>query len=250
MLYQYFKLKNVSAAVTSLFLAHTALAAINPEVQSPPAYQLAMMDNMNMGGMPAKDPAKMNSGMPMNDPMQSAPSGSMQAPAGMDMMGRMRGSMQNNGMSPMPPAGQLPGFPGASHLYHIGATDFFLDHPDHISLSIAQQTSLNRIKEKTLLDGANTERRIEDAEQELWTLTAADSPDGGKIESKVQAIEKLRSNQRMAFIRAVGEAGKILTADQRAALLGTKPITQPSTNKPMPSDPPMPDKPMAPMSDM
>lgn len=137
-------------------------------------------------------------------------------------------------MTNMAPSGRMPGFPGASHLYHIGATGFFLDHPQHITLSTAQQTNLNRIKEKALLDRTSVDRRVEDAEQELWTLTAADSPDGAKIEAKVQAIEKLRSDQRLAFIRAVGEAGKVLTADQQAALLGTKPAAgkQPTGSKP------------------
>lgn len=171
----------------------------------------------------------------------------------LDMMGRMRGSMSmQKSMNNMTPVGQLPGFPGASHLYHIGATDFFLDHPQHITLSATQQTNLNRIMEKALLDRASTERRIEEAEQELWVLTAADSPDASKIEAKIQAIEKLRSNERMAFIRAVGEAAKTLTSEQRAALLGTKPekTPQPAAGSQMPdtpapmSDKPMPDKPM------
>lgn len=233
--------------------------------QAPLVIQLAMMDEMKMGGMPPKDPAKMKGGMPMNDAMPStdAPDpmqAPMASPSSMDMMGRMRGAMpMQKSMNNMTPAGQLPGFPGASHLYHIGATDFFLDHPQHISLSTAQQTSLNRVKEKTLLDRANTERRIEDAEQEMWTLTAADAPDVTKIEAKVQAVEKLRSEERIAFIRAVGEAAKILTPDQRAALLGTKPTKAqpPTANKAMPAgmpDKPMPDAPAAmpdkPMSDM
>lgn len=217
--------------------------------------RLAMMDGMmEMGGMGG---GTMGGGMPPDDSMSSpdAP-GSMQdpmpAPPGMDMMGKMRGPMQKQkGMTRMAPNGHLPGFPGASHLYHIGATGFFLDHPQHITLSSAQKTSLNRIKEKTLLDRASADRRIEDAEQELWTLTAADSPDGAKIEAKVKALEKLRSEQRLAFIRAVGEAGKVLTADQQAALLGTQPAAgkQPAgsappaaTSKPAPA-PAMPGMP-------
>lgn len=74
-----------------------------------------------------------------------------------------------------------------------------------------------------MLANADVERRVEEAEQELWTLTAADSPDGAKIEGRIRVIEKMRGDQRMAFIRAVGEAAKVLTPEQRAALLGTKP---------------------------
>ncbi|NUZ08515.1 periplasmic heavy metal sensor [Schlegelella sp. ID0723] len=124
------------------------------------------------------------------------------------------------------PNAALPGFPGASHLYHVGATGFFLDHPQHISLTTAQQTALNGIKEKSALDQATAARRVEDLEQELWTLTSAAAPDATKIDAAVRAIETLRGNQRLAFIRAVGEAAKVLTPDQQAALLGTKPMTR------------------------
>lgn len=190
--------------------------------------QLAMMDmdemaQMKKGGMGDK---KMKGNMPSDAPVPNADAGMQDAmpPPSSDMMGRMRGNMKAKpGMSGMAPASQLPGFPGASHLYHIGSTGFFLDHPQHITLSTQQQTALNRIREKSLLNAANSTRRIEDAEQEVWLLTAGDVPDGAQIEAKVRAIESLRGDQRMAFIRAVGDAGKVLSADQQTALLGTNP---------------------------
>ena len=211
---------------------------------APPDLKLAMMDDMDdmakmkKGGMPDK---KTKDAMPADAPMPNAGAGAQETmpPPSSDMMGRMRGAMKGRpAMSSMAPASQLPGFPGASHLYHVGSTGFFLDHPQHITLSTQQQTALNRIKEKSLLDGANSERRIEDAEQEVWMLTAADAPDGARIEAKVRAIEALRGDQRMAFIRAVGEAGKVLSASQQSALLGTNPMpaTQPmpAAGKPAP----------------
>jgi Spy/CpxP family protein refolding chaperone len=190
--------------------------------------RLAMMDGMGMGemgggAMPA------GGAMPSAGPPDGMPA-PMADPSAVDAMGRARGPLQaQRGMSNMPATSRLPGFPGSSHLYHVGASGFFLDHPQHITLSTDQQTTLNRIKEKALLDRANSTRRIEEAEQELWTLTAADVPDGAKIEAKVRAIEKLGGDQRLAVIRAVGEAAKVLTADQQAALLGTKP---PAGSKP------------------
>lgn len=218
-----------------------------------PDIRLAMMDDMDemasmkkRGGMGDR---KMKDAMPADAPMPNADAGAQDAmpTPNSDMMGRLRASMKGRpGMSGMAPASQLPGFPGASHLYHVGSTGFFLDHPQHITLSTQQQTALNRIKEKSLLDGANSTRRIEDAEQELWTLTAADVPDVAQIEAKIRAIEALRSDQRIAFVRAVGEAGKVLSAEQRSALLGTtppaaakaapaarKPATMPATPSPM-----------------
>lgn len=229
----------------------TVISVLRAAQAVAPDLQLAMMDEMDKMKMDKMDKmkpdkkkgmgrmggAKMGGNMPADDSMPNTDSsGNMQVPmatpSSADMMGRMRGPMKGQrGMNNM--TARLPGFPGASHLYHIGATGFFLDHPQHIGLTTAQQTALNRIKEKTLLDRSNFDRRVEDAEQELWTLTAAETPDGTKIETKVRAIEKLRGDQRMAFIGAVGEAGKLLTADQQAALLGTQPPA--AATKPMPA---------------
>src|SRR5690606_30092844 len=132
------------------------------------------------------------------------------------------GSMGGKGMR-MKMAAALPGFPGSSHIYHIGATGFFLDHPEHIQLTSEQQTSLNSIEETALLEQATTQRQIDEAEQGLWTLTASDEPDAKKIDAKVREIEKLRGDQRIAFIRAVGEAANVLTANQRQVLVGSSP---------------------------
>lgn len=145
----------------------------------------------------------------------------------MDMMGMMgMGSMGQGGMKGIKGMGKmqktaaLPGFPGASHIYHIGATGFFLDHPEHVTLSTEQQAKLNKVKQKAVTDKATVQRKIDEAEQELWELTGADEPAASKIQTKVQEIEKLRGEQRLAFIRAVGDAAKVLTDEQRKALLG------------------------------
>ena len=160
-----------------------------------------MMNEMGMGGMSGGAGASASGGMTMGG------GGANAAPSGMRPMPAPR-SMSS-----------LPGVPGASHVYHIGSTGFFLDQPQ-LNLTTQQQTALNRIKERALLDRANAERRIEQAEQELWALTGADQPDAAKVQAKLQEIEQLRTNQRIAFIRAVGEGAKLLTAEQQNALLG------------------------------
>jgi len=132
----------------------------------------------------------------------------------MNMMGRMP---ESAGMS-VPSS--LPGFPGASHIYHIGGTGFFLDHPEHITLTVEQQSMLGKIKEKALLADSTLEREIEEAEQALWVLTGSDSPDIKQIESKIREIEKLKSDRRLAFIRDVGKAAAGLTDEQRKTLVG------------------------------
>lgn len=147
----------------------------------------------------------------------------------MQMGGGSTGTQMGSGSSGMRMGGQaarsgrstsaLPGNPGASHLYHIGSTGFFLDQPQ-LTLTSEQRTALNRIKERALLERTTAERKVEQAEQELWALTGSDQPDGAKVEAKLKEVEQLRTNQRMAFIRAVGEASNVLTAEQRNVVLG------------------------------
>ncbi len=137
---------------------------------------------------------------------------------GMGMMEKMgKGRMQRRGI----PQSALPGFPGASHLYHIGGTEFFLDHQEHITLAPQQKLAINQIKEQALLTQATFDRQVEQAEQELWELTSSDQPLIQQIEPKIRQIEKLKGDQRLAFFRAVGEAAEVLTEPQRQVLLGT-----------------------------
>ena len=177
----------------------------------------SMMDKMMGGGaMPAA--AQMEG---------SAPGGKM-GMMDMDkmemagMMGKM-GGMDGKGGSRMTMPSALPGFPGASHLYHVGATDFFLDHPQCITLSTEQQMMLNQIKEQAALDKTSADRSVQEAEQDLWTLTAADQPDNAQIEAKVAEIEKLKGDARLRFIGAIGEAANILNDGQRKSLTGFAP---------------------------
>ena len=95
-------------------------------------------------------------------------------------------------------------------------------------MTTKQQSTLNSLKKKALLEKSTSQRKMDEAEQELWTLTASDMPDGKKIDAKVRDIEKLRGDQRLAFIRSVGEAAQALTDEQRQVLLG---IAQPEAHK-------------------
>jgi Spy/CpxP family protein refolding chaperone len=183
-----------------------------------------------MGGMTGMTKDKMDAGSMAGD----GPSSGMGMMDDVDLMGMMdddmgmmgtvaiggAGSKNMNGMGKMKMASSLPGSPGVSHVYHIGATGFFLNHSEHITLSTRQQAALNVVKQKALLSKSTAQRKIEEAEQELWELTGADEPDAAQIQAKVQAIEKLRGEQRMAFIQSVGEAAKVLTDEQRRMLLG------------------------------
>lgn len=169
----------------------------------------------------AKSMSSMGTGTPGGGMMD------MMGPQMMQMMGSMMGMMgaatmgsQKMGSDTKP--SELPGFPGYSHIYHVGATGFFLDHDRMIKLSPEQKEKLLEIKKGTLDDESSLKSRIEGLEQELWNLTASDKPDIGSIEEKIMQIEGLKKEQRIKFIRAVGEAAKTLSDVQKAVLLGRK----------------------------
>ena len=77
-----------------------------------------------------------------------------------------------------------------------------------------------------MLNRASEQRRIDQAEQELYEITGANQPDETRIEAKIVEIEKLRADGRTSFIRAVADASNVLTAEQRMALLGTTSATR------------------------
>jgi len=195
---------------------------------------MAMMgEKGEMGGMPAgmKDDQGEMGGM------AGGSANKMAAPAkamGMCCMGEMGmppgGSAGMSATAPPPgmagmsgPSSAMPGQPGASHLLHIGSAGFFLNHPQHITLTADQKARLNRLKEKAMLDQASDQRKIDQGEQELYTLTGAEQLDNSKIQAKIAEIERLRAGQRMNFIQAVDEGSNVLTHEQHQALMGTMP---------------------------
>src|SRR5262249_41635196 len=188
--------KDVSAQIAELRAKVSQLEA-NLSRMSPGKMPGGGMGGMKPGGtgtgtgMMDPDTMKGQGGMGTMDMMMGGKGGMGMADSDIDMMGMMgMGSMGGPKGMKMKMAAALPGFPGASHIYHIGATGFFLDHPEHITLTTAQQTKLNQFQQKAMTDKASTQRKIEDAEQELWELTGADEPDATKIDAKVRAIEK------------------------------------------------------------
>jgi len=223
---------NLSTALSALLIAiPMAMATITAhaaaEADAARAPLLIAMHDMGMGGGAMGGMPGMGADQPAGG-MSNGQKGGMKGMRMMDDMG-MKGGMRMMGEPPgmgmqmaMPSA--LPGFPGASHLYHVGATDFFLDHADKLAMSVEQKTSLNGIKQKALMDQSAVQRKVDEAEQALWLLTAADQPDVTAVEGKLREIEKMKVDQRLAFIRSVGEAGKVLSADQRKMVLGMVPM--------------------------
>lgn len=213
-----------AAALVASQLFVTSVLAASPSIR------MAMMDDKEMGAMggQSNNPMSNMGGMSgsSSSGMGGMPGGSSAGMGGGCCMGSMgqppgTGSAGASGMSMQT---NLPGFPGASHIYHVGATGFYLEYADKLGLSTQQRTSLNDIKQRAVVDQSNQQRKIDEAEQALWLLTAADQPDAASIEAKAREIEKLKADQRLDFIRAVGEAAKVLTDDQRKMVLGMAPM--------------------------
>jgi hypothetical protein len=153
-------------------------------------------------------------------------SGGMMDAGMMDMMGKMMGKKAEAEGKPSNPmqtssaaTSEIPEFAGVFHLYHLGVSGFFLDHLDMAVLTAEQQMKLRQLKESALLNKLTSERKINQAEQELWLLTGIDKPNIYFIEVKLNEIEKQKCAERLEFIRSVGEAAETLTPEQRSILM-------------------------------
>ena len=236
------QLAQLQARVAQL---EAALAKSAPAVAAPPvgAAPAPAMAGMSAGAAPAGGANNMMSMMDkmmgMMDKMMP-PSGGAPMPSGGSIPAPAASMNSMSGGAASMTQSSVPGVPGASYLYHIGVTGFFLDHPQHITLTMDQQAGLNKARERALLAKSAADRAVEQAEQALWLLTAADQPDATQIEAKIREIEKLRGDGRLAFVGAVGEASKLLTEEQRKILTGfaspapvpTKSMTAPAAGMP------------------
>lgn len=199
----------------------SAVASQAQAVQSSIASaQAARVDQAHGGGPAHEHPA----GVPFDS--QSPGHGpAMNADDAMGPMGKVR-------LLGHPPttnaAGGLPGATGAPHLYHVGAEGFFLEQGTAIGLTADQQAKLSAIKEKADVAYTATQRKLDDAENDLWTLTSAETPDAVKIDAKISEIGRLTAQQRMDRVRAIGTAVAVLSDAQRKAVVALGPTFAPA----------------------
>lgn len=178
---------------------------------------------MNMGESSSDDGMGMSGMGQMKGMKMGGSKSSMGMGMGMSGMKRMQmmGSMGSAAAEqPVAQPSFLPGFPGASHIYHIGASSHFLDHSELINPTPEQRKALAQMLEQSALAQSGFERRIAQAEQDLWVLTSVGEPDAVKIEGKVKEVAQLQVEQRLEFIRSVGGAARLLSEAQRDALVG------------------------------
>ena len=141
--------------------------------------------------------------------------------AGMGGMGMMSMMGKPPATSNDAAAQSLPGYPNAAHLYHLGESDFFLDHADRLGLSTPQRDQLTKIKQDWQTQNRDREKQIDTLEQQLWQQTAAGQPDWPAITSTIRETERQRGALRLAFIQAVGRAVTVLSTEQVDKLMAT-----------------------------
>ena len=144
----------------------------------------------------------------------------------------MPASMGHEGMKSTTPAEPVMEESGPAALMHIGAKGFFLDRPQTFTPRADQAKTLSEIKERSAMEMMAADKKLQEAEQQLWKLTASERPDLSGIEAKVREVEKLRADQRIAFIRSVSEAANLLTPEQKGILLRSRVPSKPDTNTP------------------
>ena len=194
-------------------------------------------------GAMSDDSAAPSPSMAMEEP-SAGPTMNTGAPAG----GMPTGKAGMLGQPPTPGGaiGSLPTAIGAPHLYHLGIDTFFLDRAIAIGLTGEQQARLGVLKENAAIAYATTQRKIDQGEQDLWVLSASEAPDITKIETKIGEIARLMGQQRMDYIRKIGEAVGVLSDVQRKAVAahgsaqpGTMPpVASASGAMPLPAMPP------------
>ncbi len=177
--------------------------------KSPMSMGMKMMKKGRGMGMKGMSMGQAMKGMGMSMGMNMRKKSPM-----MEMMGRPPMTLASRQPS------SLPGFPGISHVYHIGASSFFLDHAEHLKLTRAQLRKLAGIQEKAMLTRATLTRQEEEIEQQVWILTSSDTPDIRALTRKIEEAAAIRVKMRLSFIRAVGKAAGVLTSDQLALLKG------------------------------
>ncbi len=188
------------------------------------------------GGMaPGSGDAASSAPMAMAAPSAASPPMNMGAPAGGAPAETMpTGMARMLGQPPMASgsgaSAGLPSATGAPHIYHLGADTFFLDQAAAVGLTEAQQKRLTALKEKSAVSYATAQRKIDQGEQDLWVLSSSEAPDIAKIETKIGETVRLTGQQRMTFIRTVGEAVGVLSDAQRKAIASMQPTAMPAAS--------------------
>jgi Spy/CpxP family protein refolding chaperone len=237
--------QSCAAAVLAFAIANACSKSEDATIPAPPAREQAQVVQRALTLPP--DAASTPPQRPA-DPAAMAPAAAALAMTPPNVPGALSVGASSSmvrllGLPPaLPPGSGSTPADAAHHLYHLGAVSFFFDH-EELSLTPDQRARLSSIRETAVLGYATVQREIDQAEQDLWTLTSVPRPNAGGVEAKLTEIASLSTQQRMNYIRAVGQAVAQLThAQQMVALAppGSGAVPVPMTAGSASSTPPMP----------
>jgi hypothetical protein len=93
-----------------------------------------------------------------------------------------------------------------------------LRHREKLSLSADQVQGLERLRDSFEREVIRSEADLRIADMDLSSLLSTDPVDLQKVEAKIREIERLKSDLRIARIRAIEKGKALLNAEQRAKL--------------------------------
>lgn len=125
------------------------------------------------------------------------------------------------GDCPLGEAGDGPHLAEGDHLLHLGAARFYVDYRRRIGLSEDQRSRLEALRAEAVAAWSREQERIDAGEVVLWRLTGEPKPDEAAIAGAIRELEGIRAAQRIAYVQSVLGASRLLTEDQRRALVGT-----------------------------
>lgn len=111
--------------------------------------------------------------------------------------------------------------PEASHLLHLGVPRFFTDYRRRLGLSDEQLETLRQSQRTALAKWTEHQSAIDAFEVRVWVLTGDPDYEERELEKVLASMTETRGAQRMAYIRAVRDAARVLTPEQRLLLTGS-----------------------------
>jgi hypothetical protein len=95
---------------------------------------------------------------------------------------------------------------------------FMLRNREKLGLSAAQVKSLEQLRNDFQKESIRKDADLRVAEMDINGLVGAEKIDMPKVEAKVREIERMRTDLRLARIRAIQKGKEVLNAEQRKKL--------------------------------
>ncbi len=194
--------------------AHAAPATPSAPAVAPaalPGDEMAWMLAGNDAGDDARDVEGDDDAEAAEDAPKMAmhPMGGMQGMHAGPGMAGMRGMGGMRGMRGFGPGGRMAG-PGGMRMMHRQMM------AEHLGLSDAQREKMRDIHERAQRGHIQARADIQIAKMDLHKLLCEDHVDRGAVDSQIDKIARLRTEQAHARMAAMLDAREVLTPDQRS----------------------------------